>query len=161
MAKEMHIVVPGKPIAKKRPRFFAKATPSGKIISGTYKDDKEQTEEGKFLLSLTEQIKNHNIEDFYGKPLFVEFTFVFVRPKSHFGSGKNANVLKPSAPYYHVVKPDCDNAVKYCKDCMNKVVYGDDSQVVGETAWKVYGEKEETKITIRALEGETINSGGM
>ena len=33
-------------------------------------------------------------------PVRADIEFVFPRPKSHYGTGKNADVLKPSAPKY-------------------------------------------------------------
>jgi crossover junction endodeoxyribonuclease RusA len=33
-------------------------------------------------------------------PVKADIEFIFPRPKSHFGTGKNAEVLKPSAPKY-------------------------------------------------------------
>ena len=42
-------------------------------------------------------------------PLSVECTFTFKRPKAHFRTGKNAGVLKDSAPAAMVSTPDVDN----------------------------------------------------
>ena len=63
-------------------------------------------------------------------PLDVSLVFFFPRPKSHYGTGKNSDVLKASAPTYHTQKPDIDNVCKSTLDAMNDVVYGDDKQVV-------------------------------
>lgn len=56
-------------------------------------------------------------------------TFYFPRPKGHFGTGKNAGILKASAPKRHTVKPDLDKIVRAVKDGMTGVVYRDDAQV--------------------------------
>ena len=53
------------------------------------------------------------------------------RPKNHYGTGKNLDKLKPSAPPYHRIKPDHDNIQKFYLDCMSKLVFVDDAQVVG------------------------------
>ena len=39
-------------------------------------------------------------EPFTG-PLKLEVTFFFPRPKGHFGTGKNAGILKATAPLFH------------------------------------------------------------
>ena len=68
--------------------------------------------------------------------LEVTLVFYFPRPKSHYGTGKNSEVLKPSAPVHHMQKPDVDNVCKSTLDAMNAVVYQDDKQVVRLRAQK-------------------------
>ena len=41
-------------------------------------------------------------------PVKADIEFIFPRPKSHFGTGKNANVLKPSAPKYCISRGNGD-----------------------------------------------------
>ncbi len=62
-------------------------------------------------------------------PLLLTATFFFPRPKSHFGTGKNAAFLKAVAPTYHGTKPDADKLVRALGDAMTGVVYRDDSQI--------------------------------
>ena len=116
--KSLTLTIPGVPIAQRRPRFAR----SGKFVT-TYSD--QHTEAGKFLLAAREQAGGVFLEG----PLSLEVICAFPRPKSHFGTGKNADKLKASAPKYHVVKPDLDNCIKFIKDCLNSEVYKDDSQI--------------------------------
>lgn len=111
------ITILGRPIAKKRPRFARK----GKFVT-TYND--QETEESRFLFEVKHQVKQP-IEG----PLFVKLIFYVQRPKNHFGSGKNADVLKPSSPKYPTSKPDLDNYIKFALDCLNGVAWVDDSQI--------------------------------
>lgn len=71
-------------------------------------------------------------------PIGVMLTFFFPRPKSHFGSGRNAGKLKASAPEFPITKGrnDLDKLVRLVLDGMTGVVYVDDSQVCrfGETS---------------------------
>src|SRR3954464_11010543 len=43
----------------------------------------------------------------WGGPWGLAVTFTLRRPKGHFGTGRNAGVVKASAPTKPVVKPDC------------------------------------------------------
>ena len=92
-------------------------------------------------------------EQFTGKPytdaLKIKFVFHIKRPKAHFRTGKYSNELKKTAPVYHTKRPDVDNYVKFYMDCMNNVVYLDDSQVIDIYAKKEYDDKESyTEIII-------------
>ena len=115
----MKVIIPGKPIAKARPRFFRR----GKFV-GTYNG--QQTEEGKFLALCHEQITWQPVSLAIG----VFMIFRFPRPKSHYGTGKNAEKLKATAPMYHTQRPDIDNLEKFVADCLNGVAWVDDCQVV-------------------------------
>lgn len=90
-------------------------------------------------------------------PLFVEFDFYKVRPKSHYGSGRNAHVLKPSAPAYPDTRPDVLKLTRAIEDACSKVIYEDDSRIVGQTNTKLYvdrGEGERCEVRIWDLTDE-------
>ena len=117
-------------IAQKRHRFARGFVydPSAKDKKIAYKEIKEQ---------------------FTGEPytdaLKITFIFNIKRPKSHW----NKYSLKKTTPVYHTKRPDIDNYVKFYMDCMNKVVYLDDSQVIELSAKKIYNDKESfTEIVI-------------
>lgn len=86
------------------------------------------------------------------EPVAVELEFTMPRPKSHMGTGRNAEQLKGSAPAFHRGKPDLDNL---CKAVMDELqgegqLVQDDSQVVALKASKRYGGVGETPgVTIR------------
>lgn len=72
-------------------------------------------------------------------PVDVELTFSMPRPKDHYGTGRNAAVLKPSAPAYPTTKPDLDKLVRAILDALTEArVYPDDSCVVDVYARKRY-----------------------
>lgn len=63
-------------------------------------------------------------------PLRLSCEFVFARPKSHYGTGKNIGMLKPNAPSAHTSTPDLDNILKAAKDALTDVgLWRDDSLV--------------------------------
>ena len=71
--------------------------------------------------------------------VFVTLGFMFARPKSHYGSGRNAHELKPSAPAYKSTRPDLDKLVRAVLDALTGIVFVEDSQVAGLSAWKDWG----------------------
>lgn len=78
----------------------------------------------------------------------ISLVFVFERPLSHYGTGKNSDVLKDSAPYVHTGKPDLDNLQKFVFDALNGTFFKDDSQIIMVTASKRYViSKEELPLT--------------
>lgn len=64
-----------------------------------------------------------------GVPVHIAMVFTFPRPASHFGTGRNAAVLKPSAPAEHIGPPDVDKAQRAIFDAMTDAgVVADDRQ---------------------------------
>lgn len=106
----------------------------------------------------------------------------FVRPKSHFGTGRNAGTLRIAAPTIHAQKPDCDNLLKLVCDALNGVAWRDDAQVAtvqvrkhwstdgGETEIEVWempqdapspAAKMPSKAPARPVEGKTKGQKGI
>ena len=75
-----------------------------------------------------------------GGPLYLVVEFVMARPKGHFGSGKNAQVLKPSAPPYPTSKPDTTKLLRTLEDALTGIVWVDDAQVVRQEVFKLYAD---------------------
>lgn len=78
-------------------------------------------------------------------PLMMDVVFTFPVPKSASGIKKKQmlnNVL------YHMKRPDVDNCAKFILDCMNEVIFQDDSQIVQLTARKQFGSQPGTTIQI-------------
>lgn len=131
-------ILKGKPIPQHRPR----ACRRGKHIH-MYSDQEV----------IMEQYKNQIRSDFQQKPFSVPVevsaTFFFPIPK---GTSKvrttemQANILKP------MKRPDLDNLLKFILDCMNGIVYEDDSQVVSfGKVQKRYGDEGISVIHIEPL----------
>lgn len=89
---------------------------------------------------LTEIGESYNGPDFGPEPLYVEATFYLPRPKSHFGTGRNADTLKESAPAKPTTRSDVDNYLKGLLDGLSGHAYKDDRQVVQVMAEKCWGE---------------------
>lgn len=84
----------------------------------------------------------------------VEITLRFrlTRPRSHYGTGRNALTVKSSAPVYPVSKPDSDKLERAVLDALTQGgAYLDDAQVIHVDRWKVYGDRPGADIVVREL----------
>lgn len=86
-----------------------------------------------------------------GGAIGVAVVFTRQRPAGHFGSGRNADQLKPSAPAYPTTRPDTTKLWRGVEDAMTGVVWRDDAQVVEQFVVKRYGEPEAVKVTTWTL----------
>ena len=88
-------------------------------------------------------------------PVDVSILFLLPRPAGHYRTGRNADLLKESAPSLPATRPDLDKLVRSTLDgLMLAGIYADDGQVATLTAWKRYaapslGENMGAEITIR------------
>jgi Holliday junction resolvase RusA-like endonuclease len=139
-SKTLEILIPGNPIALRRPRF----TKYGHAYDS-------QKNEKKVVRMLIKQ----QIDRFYDAEtaVLMDILFCLKRPKSHYGTGKNSDIIKQSAPKYHIVKPDVDNLAKFYLDCMTGVVFYDDSQIVELIAKKQYAENPSVRINLISMCG--------
>ena len=91
-------------------------------------------------------------------PVSLRCEFVFPRPLLHFGTGRNAAKLKPSAPVYHTKPPDIDKLSRGIADSIGdavaRVLLKNDSQIVSLHAIKRYSTDDflGAIITVTALE---------
>lgn len=84
-------------------------------------------------------------------PLRVTFTFQLHRPKGHYGSGKNSEMVKASAPEHPCVMPDVLKLARAVEDALTGIVWRDDAQIVQEILAKEYvsaGQKTGVWITV-------------
>lgn len=73
------------------------------------------------------------------------------RPKGHFGTGKNASVLKGSAPKHPTGKPDLSKILRAVEDCGTGIWFRDDAQIVTARIEKRYvGPAEEERVFVSA-----------
>ena len=71
--------------------------------------------------------------------VLLEVVFTLRRPKGHHGTGRNAGVVKPSAPSFPTGKPDTDKLLRSTQDALKDAgVLLDDSVVTDTTAAKRY-----------------------
>ncbi len=72
------------------------------------------------------------------KPIKCTLHFFCKRPKNHYKTGKNAHILKDTAPKYNTNNKDLDNMVKFVLDALNDKLYTDDCLIVEINCIKTY-----------------------
>lgn len=72
------------------------------------------------------------------KPIKCTLHFFCKRPKTHYKTGKNAHILKDTAPKYNTNNKDLDNMVKFVLDALNDKLYTDDCLIVEINCIKTY-----------------------
>ncbi len=117
----------GKPKAQPRPRAFA--------VGGRARVYNPATAEGwkSEVAQAFRSVAGYNSNN----PIEIQVNLWFERPKSHFGTGRNASNVKGSAPVFHTQKPDVDNVAKGILDALVHIkAFHDDSQVITLTISK-------------------------
>ncbi len=81
-------------------------------------------------------------------PVGLELAFRFPRPKGHFGTGRNAGVLRANAPIWPAVKPDIDKLARSTLDALTGLLFVDDAQVVDLGLRKRYADGDPPGVTV-------------
>jgi crossover junction endodeoxyribonuclease RusA len=89
-------------------------------------------------------------EALWAVPVAVELDFYLSRPKSHFGTGRNAQKIKESAPNWPG-RPDVDKLARAVLDALTGLVIADDSAVVELRASKSYGRRPGVNVLIEEM----------
>ena len=99
-------------------------------------------------------------EAYDGEPMrgavIIEVDLYFARPKSHYRTGRNAGILKDSAPRHHTKKPDVDKCARCLGDSLTGVLYADDSQIKELWVRKAYtsgDDRTEVSVTLQESGG--------
>lgn len=116
------------PIALKNKDGSAKRRANGSIIVICPDDNKKS---GDWMTEVRMTAGALWRGDLISEELVLEATFWFARPKSHYGTGKNAGKLKPTAPKHYGQVPDLSKLVRCLEDGLTKVVYVDDRLIEG------------------------------
>lgn len=89
--------------------------------------------------------------------LVVQITFYFTRPDTHFGTGRNAGVIKDSAPLYpEKTGGDLDKLTRAVLDALTGIVWKDDKRIVTLPVRRRYGPQERMVLTVRRPRARTI-----
>lgn len=75
----------------------------------------------------------------FAGPMQVTLAATYARPKSHYRTGRNADVLRDDAPYWKTSAPDADKIARAALDAITaSELWRDDAQVVALTVSKNY-----------------------
>lgn len=83
-------------------------------------------------------------------PVSVGIRVKTLRPKSHYGTGRNAAVLRSDAPTWVFVKPDVDKLARAVLDCATGIIWRDDAQVASLSIEKQYTQSDPS-VTFRCM----------
>jgi Holliday junction resolvase RusA-like endonuclease len=108
-----------------------------RLGGGTYDPSKKEKDE--FIKCIQHSLPTEKME----KPIRCILNFYCKRPKNHYKSGKNSNVLKETSPKYNTNNKDLDNMVKFVLDALNSKLYTDDSLIFELTCSKLYADNTE------------------
>lgn len=128
----MRIIIPGPPLAKKRARTVRRGT-----FTTTY--DPQMTEKTSVRNEIEAQIKAINPHYVPSKTSHFRLIFNFYLP-----------FPKSSNPYVFCghLRKDLDNIEKFYSDCLNKIVYHDDVQIIEMSSRKIPSHQPRTEIII-------------
>lgn len=146
---EIRFSVPGKPVAKARPRGRIMVPKTGKAFVSMYSPAKTASEEG--------AIRHFAHLAMAGRPLLtgpLEFRVCAYLPITASWPKKKiaaamAGLLYPPS------KPDVDNYAKLAMDALNEIAYADDSQVVNLLAYKRYSDHPRLSVVVKQILVET------
>lgn len=123
--------VPGKPYAKKRPRFSRKI---GRAF--------DPAENSKAEAAIGHLAVQHFPAPISG-PVVVDVIATFAIPPSWSKRKAAEHIHRP-----HCQKPDGDNLLKAVKDALNRIAWADDGQVYDARIRKVWGNVDQTVIHV-------------
>jgi Holliday junction resolvase RusA-like endonuclease len=133
--------IEGDPVQKNRARHHVVKNKDDTVnFVQTYSDQKDI--EKFYKIQIWNQFKQLPFEGHVS----IRVKFGVKRPASHYGTGKNAGIVKPLFKNAIPSKKDLDNMIKFLLDCCNGITWKDDHQVVKIMAEKVYTEKPFTRM---------------
>jgi Holliday junction resolvase RusA-like endonuclease len=117
---------------------YGEARPAGALAIGLAKNGRRYLHhrDGQSLTgwkqAITAEVAPHVTGELATCAVSIAATFYVARPAYHFGTGRNAGRLKPSAPAFPVKRSggDLDKLARALLDALTGIVYRDDSQVV-------------------------------
>ena len=140
---------------------IARFTVQGDPKPGGSKSYKGMSKAGKAIIvdackgnkSWRESVKWAGFEAYQGElirntAIQLEITFLKTRPQSHFGSGRNADKLKASAPSKPLTRPDATKLTRSTEDALTGVIWYDDSLITDQHIYRRYADRPGAEIVV-------------
>lgn len=118
---------------------------TGRYVTSTY--DANKKAKG-WKTNVSEVAAEQYDGDLLDGALVVEMIFYVPRPKGHFGTGRNAGVVKDSAPAFPKNRPDGLKLARAMEDALTGVVWTDDARIVTEMWGKRFGDSQRVEIKV-------------
>lgn len=128
--------VPGVPAPGGSKKAFRHAATNRTVVIDDAKGNRAWR--ARVALFATEAMKGRTP---FAGPIEAWATFRVVRPKGHYGTGRNAKRLRDAAPAYPTTRPDATKLWRAAEDACTGVVWFDDSQVVAQHVFKLWGDQ--------------------
>lgn len=138
------------PINKKTGQPFRSKT-TGRVVVNTVDDNPKSRGWKNDLAAYARGEVGPGFELLTG-PIVFSACFYLVRPKCHFGTGRNSDILKADAPGQHTQKPDVLKLARAVEDALTGVIWRDDCQIVNEVIGKAWGSPNRVEIQIVSVE---------
>jgi len=132
MSASIAFFVPGIPRGGGSKRGFVNSKTGRVIITDASKHAKD------WKTSVAQVAESAFTGALWHGPIILRVTFLFPRPKRHFGTGKKATILRQDAPEFHTSKPDNTKLTRSTEDALTGVVWKDDAQVCQQFVEKRY-----------------------
>ena len=131
------VFVPGVPVPQgSKTAFISKSTGRPIVVD---KDMRLPQWRAKVTSWVMDAMPQQPIEYPLLGPIGIRVDFILARPKGHFGTGKNAGMLRAGAPKHPASMPDVDKLLRAIFDALTDAqVWRDDGQVVWVQATKHY-----------------------
>lgn len=133
--------VPGEPApgGSKKP-FVYKDKVTGKHRASMAPDNKRTKP---WMTNVAAVVRQQYRGEMLTGPVRCDFAFYMPRPRCHYRTGRNSQLLKDSAPLmWHTVKPDRTKLVRSTEDAMKGIIWKDDCQVCAGPSYKVWSNGE-------------------
>ena len=140
---EIHFVIEGRSRPQGRPRAV-------RMGAGVRMYDPPKSKAYKQMVSakVRSYMKINEIQTIT-EPIAVHLNFYFTPPKSY--SKKRIRAIEAKEELF-TKKPDLDNLAKSILDSCNNLLFKDDSQIVGLTIGKHYGNKDYVDMKVQIIE---------
>jgi len=141
-AVRLDFFVPGDPAPQGSKRYLG----DGRMVESSTRVASWRAD----IRAVAESVMKPRHEALWAVPVAVELDFYLSRPKSHFGTGRNAQKIKESAPNWPG-RPDVDKLARAVLDALTGLVIADDSTVVELRASKSYGRRPGVNVLIEEM----------
>lgn len=146
------IEIPGEPIAKERPLFVHKDK-NGNALRYVKVVNKQEDEEAAYRWDVIQYLTKSGTGLFLIEDCPIAMGLTYIMPVRKNWPQYKIRDLGRGMTFYHYIKPDLDNLIKFTKDVLEGLCYYNDAQVavMDPPPVKIYGFKPKTIIRIRSL----------